>query len=45
MKIEKLHLIDHPFFGTIDIGLTDQEGKPLDTVVFAWALLTKTWFL
>ncbi len=35
MKIEKLHLIDHPFFGTIDIGLTDQEGKPLDTVVFA----------
>ncbi len=35
MKIGKLHLTDHPFFGTIDIDFTDSEGKPSDTVVFA----------
>lgn len=35
MKIEKIHLENHPLFGTMDIGFTGTDGKPLDTIVIA----------
>jgi predicted ATP-binding protein involved in virulence len=35
MKICNIHLEDHPFFGTLDINLTDPNGNTLDTVVIA----------
>ncbi|QTA89882.1 AAA family ATPase [Desulfonema magnum] len=35
MKIARLHLTDHPLFGTIDIDFTDPEENPSDTIVLA----------
>lgn len=35
MKIQKIALRKHFFFGDLDIDLTATDGKPLDTVVFA----------
>jgi len=35
MKIQKIALRKHFFFGDIDIDLMNSSGKPLDTVVFA----------
>ncbi len=35
MKIAKVHLEDHPLFGTMDIDFTGPNGKALDTVVIA----------
>jgi predicted ATP-binding protein involved in virulence len=35
MKIAKVHLENHPLFGTMDFNFTDPEGKTLDTVVIA----------
>lgn len=35
MKIAKVHLVDHPLFGTMDINFTGPDGKALDTVVIA----------
>ncbi|MCX6579233.1 MAG: ATP-binding protein [Candidatus Aminicenantes bacterium] len=35
MKIAKVHLKDHPLFGTMDFDFTGPDGKTLDTVVIA----------
>lgn len=35
MKICKIHFENHNFFGNLDIDLTDPQGNPLNTVVFA----------
>lgn len=35
MKIEKLFLNNHPFFGAQEISFKDSDGKVLNTVVFA----------
>ncbi|HHC24891.1 MAG TPA: ATP-binding cassette domain-containing protein [Desulfobacterales bacterium] len=35
MKIRKIHLKDHPLFGTADIDFTDKNGKTPHTVVLA----------
>ena len=35
MKIEKLFLNNHPFFGKQEIGFKDSKGKVLNTIVFA----------
>ncbi len=35
MKVRKIHLKDHPLFGTADIDFTDKNGKTLDTIVIA----------
>lgn len=35
MKIQKISLRKHFFFGNVDIDLTGANGKPFDTVVFA----------
>jgi len=35
MKIGGLHIVNHPFFGTMDIDFTDPDQNPLNTVVLA----------
>jgi predicted ATP-binding protein involved in virulence len=35
MKINKIHLENHPLFGTMDIDFTEPDGKTLDTIVIA----------
>ncbi|MDQ1350937.1 MAG: hypothetical protein QG657_1239, partial [Acidobacteriota bacterium] len=35
MKIAKVHLENHPLFGTMDFDFTGPDGKTLDTVVIA----------
>lgn len=35
MKINKIHLENHPLFGTMDIDFTRPDGKTLDTIVIA----------
>lgn len=35
MKIQRISLRKHFFFGDIDIDLADTQGSPLDTIVFA----------
>ena len=35
MKIAKVHLEDHPFFGTLDFNFTKPDGSTLDTIVIA----------
>ena len=35
MKIEKLHLENHPLFGTMDINFAGPDGRPLNTIVVA----------
>lgn len=35
MKIAKVHLEGHPFFGTMDFNFTKPDGSTLDTVVIA----------
>ena len=35
MKIRKVHLRNHPFFGTMDMNFIGQDGKVLDSIVIA----------
>lgn len=35
MKIEKLLLSDHPFFGNQEVSFKDSDGKVLNTIIFA----------
>lgn len=35
MKIAKVHLKDHPLFGTMDFDFTAADGKTLETIVIA----------
>lgn len=35
MKIEKIRLNNHPFFGTMEVDFTGPDGKALDTIVIA----------
>lgn len=37
MKIAKVHLENHPLFGTMDFNFTGPDGKTLDTIVIAGA--------
>ncbi|HLP58687.1 MAG TPA: ATP-binding protein [Candidatus Deferrimicrobium sp.] len=35
MKIAKVHLIEHPLFGTMDVDFAGPDGKTLETIVIA----------
>lgn len=43
MKIRKIHLKDHPLFGTADIDFTDKNGKTPHTVVLAGINGSHSW--
>ena len=37
MKIKKVHLENHPLFGTMDIDFIGIDSKALDTIIIAGA--------